>query len=515
MMPSDWRHSGDRWTERILWTGQLRWTGRLRWLAAIFFFIAGLLHFVIPDFYRKVVPPGFPVPKLLVTVSGVCEMAGGLALLVRRSRRWAGWGLIALLVAVFPANVYMALRPEAIVGLDAPTWLLWLRLPFQAVFMAWVWYVALRSGSGSAGLRPPGAGESAFPRLAAVEPAAAAPAEASSGSGRVRLFDKLLSAAVITYAAAMIAGWLALHVAADYRWWGTVLLFAPRWIWAIPLPLLAMLMAIRRQRRWFVWLVVLSCGALSLADVHCPWRKLLEPATTEPNLRVLTLNCDSWALDPMGLQKFILENDPDIVALQDVEVSQLPVILADSNRAWHVKTHDYLTLASRYPILTSAGCDDPRLETTKEVMHRYELDVDGIHVNVFNIHLMSPRWGLRTVQAIWWRGAGMLQASSDGRRQQAEIAARWIANYPNAIVAGDFNTPPESPVFTKNFGNLADAFTTSGWGVGSTYFAGWFSLRLDHILCDSAWQPREYRLGPNVGSEHRPLTGVLSRTREE
>jgi vancomycin resistance protein VanJ len=129
--------------------------------------------------------------------------------------------------------------------------------------------------------------------------------------------------------------------------------------------------------------------------------------------------------------------------------------------------------------------------------------------------LMSPRWGLRSVQTAWWRGAGVLQAASDGRRRQAEIAARWIANYRNVIVAGDFNTPPESPVFRDNFGTLSSAFTVAGWGVGSTYFAGRFSLRLDHILCNDQWQPKGCWVGPDVGSEHRPLTAVLARTRED
>ena len=145
-------------------------------------------------------------------------------------------------------------------------------------------------------------------------------------------------------------------------------------------------------------------------------------------------------------------------------------------------------------------------------MHRYELDVDGMTVHMFNLHLMSPRWGLRTVQALGWRGAAMLQASSDGRRQQAEVAGPWCTAEPNAIVAGDFNTPPESPVFRHNFGRLSDAFGTAGWGVGSTYFAGWFSLRLDHILCDRQWQVRECTVGPDVGSEHRPLMAELGKT---
>ena len=113
----------------------------LRWLAASLFILAGGNHFVMPDFYLKIVPPGLPSPSLLVIVSGLAEIAGGAGLLVPGLRRAAGWGLIALLIAVFPANIYMAIHPE---GFSIPAWILWVRLPFQFVFAAWIWAVALR-----------------------------------------------------------------------------------------------------------------------------------------------------------------------------------------------------------------------------------------------------------------------------------------------------------------------------------------------------------------------------------
>ena len=116
----------------------------LRWLAAIFFVGAGANHFRHPDFYRQIVPPLLPSPALLVTISGMCEIAGGLGLLFPSLRRTAGWGLVALLIAVFPANLYMAFYPSQIVGLHISRWLLWVRLPLQAVMVGWVWLVAVR-----------------------------------------------------------------------------------------------------------------------------------------------------------------------------------------------------------------------------------------------------------------------------------------------------------------------------------------------------------------------------------
>lgn len=115
-----------------------------RGVAAALFIAAGLNHFRSPGFYVAIVPPMFPSPGLLVMLSGVFEVAGGIGLLSRPLRRPAGWGLILLLVAVFPANIFMALRPERF---GIPPWLLWLRLPLQGVLVAWVWWVALTRGS--------------------------------------------------------------------------------------------------------------------------------------------------------------------------------------------------------------------------------------------------------------------------------------------------------------------------------------------------------------------------------
>jgi uncharacterized membrane protein len=111
-----------------------------RALLALFFVAAGIAHFRWPSLYVQIVPPYLPHPLALVYVSGVCEILGGCGLLIPRLRWVAGWGLIALLLAVFPANVHMALGDVAIRELTIPPLLLWLRLPLQGVFLAWVWW---------------------------------------------------------------------------------------------------------------------------------------------------------------------------------------------------------------------------------------------------------------------------------------------------------------------------------------------------------------------------------------
>ena len=123
-------------------------------LTAALFGVAGTLHFVKPEFYRPIVPPGLPSPATLVAVSGLAEIAGAVGLLVPALRRPAGWGLIALLVAVFPANVYMAVDAARFRDV-APAWALWARLPLQGLL---IWWVARASGlPGRSRQRPPSA----------------------------------------------------------------------------------------------------------------------------------------------------------------------------------------------------------------------------------------------------------------------------------------------------------------------------------------------------------------------
>lgn len=115
----------------------------LLWLLGIVFVVAGANHFLQPRIYLGIMPPYLPQPLFLVYLSGVAEMVGGLGVLWPRTRRMAGWGLIALLVAVFPANIYMLSSGYP----GVPTWALWLRLPMQGVLMAWVYWTCLRRAS--------------------------------------------------------------------------------------------------------------------------------------------------------------------------------------------------------------------------------------------------------------------------------------------------------------------------------------------------------------------------------
>ena len=111
-------------------------------LLSISFVAIGTAHFTSPDFFVSIMPPYLPAHLELVYLSGVAEIAGGLGVLFAATRAWARLGLIALLVAVYPANIHMALNPERYIADGVPLFALYARLPFQFLFMAWVWWAA-------------------------------------------------------------------------------------------------------------------------------------------------------------------------------------------------------------------------------------------------------------------------------------------------------------------------------------------------------------------------------------
>lgn len=132
------------------------------------FVTAGTMHFVNEKFYLAMIPEALPNKREIVQVSGVAEIAGGVAVLSRRTRGLGGKGLVALLIAVFPANINMAINPERFKSI--PSWALWARLPLQFVAIAWAW----RATQGAT------QDELAQDELAQAEPVAAEASESES-----------------------------------------------------------------------------------------------------------------------------------------------------------------------------------------------------------------------------------------------------------------------------------------------------------------------------------------------
>jgi uncharacterized membrane protein len=109
----------------------------LKYLFALIFIVAGVLHFRYPAAYLRIMPPYLPFPMALHLIAGFLEAVFGIGLLIPKYQRWAAWGLVLLLIAVFPANIHMAINHQLY---DLPMFYHYIRLPLQFVLIAWAWW---------------------------------------------------------------------------------------------------------------------------------------------------------------------------------------------------------------------------------------------------------------------------------------------------------------------------------------------------------------------------------------
>jgi uncharacterized membrane protein len=112
----------------------------LRVFLSIALIIVGITHFIRPEQYARIVPPELPHPMALVYISGFFEILGGMGLLIPAVSVAAAWGIIALFIAVFPANINQVIHSIPIEGIPHHPLFYWFRLPFQAVLIAWAWW---------------------------------------------------------------------------------------------------------------------------------------------------------------------------------------------------------------------------------------------------------------------------------------------------------------------------------------------------------------------------------------
>ena len=118
----------------------LLWNRVLRWLTSVFFVTVGTHHFLDPAPYLAIMPPYLPWHLALVYISGFFEILGGIGLLIPKTRKTAAWGLIALLIAVYPANIHMLVNDVYLPDMARERWLLWLRMPLQFL-MGWAVFI--------------------------------------------------------------------------------------------------------------------------------------------------------------------------------------------------------------------------------------------------------------------------------------------------------------------------------------------------------------------------------------
>lgn len=297
----------------------------------------------------------------------------------------------------------------------------------------------------------------------------------------------------------------------DLWWPATILLFGPRWVLLLPIVLLL-------PAAW-IWdramLPVLCVSGLVLLgpvmDFRFGWRSLLPEEGEGAELRVLSLN----AAGGMGLTPAVgaLLSDPELDLLAIQECGNLlrgdPELLPD----WHIDRRSGVCLLSRFEILEVAEMEREVLESAggSGVAVTYTLDVGGTPVYLTNVHLETPRAGFELFRSGRLReGIPKIQEKSFLRGVEIRKARAWADAFSGPhLVAGDFNTPPESRLYREAWQDWQNAFSLSGWGFGGTRLNGWIRVRIDHILASPEWRVGGAWLGEDVGSDHLPIGADL------
>ncbi|MFC1639872.1 endonuclease/exonuclease/phosphatase family protein [Gemmatimonadota bacterium] len=337
-------------------------------------------------------------------------------------------------------------------------------------------------------------------------------AELFRASGKTPI-ERITVWGVWGYLFSMFMAWVGLRQWGDV--WGpmTVLLFGPRWVLLIPVVGLG-LAALRLRPRLLVPLFV--SGAVVVGPVmgfNIGWRRWFNANATGMPLRIVTYNVAGGANLNTSLPWIIEETRADIIGFQECGSALVSEVRALPDIAWFTSTQDHLCLVSRYPIVGTRQLDREnfRVAGGSGIVIEYTIDLGDRQLNLTNLHLETPREGLAPVrEGNVSEGFGRLQSKSIIRDIESSQARRWVDAGEDAIVVlGDFNLPDESVIYRRHWGNMRNAFSDGGVGFGFTRFAGWIRARIDHILVDEGWRVVRAFVGPDFGSDHRPMIADL------
>lgn len=321
-----------------------------------------------------------------------------------------------------------------------------------------------------------------------------------------RRWRRLVAIAIWSYFVAIIALWLWMRSRGDIGPWATIFLFGPRWLCMLPLALLAPLAAVWQRRLWWVLLISLI---IALVPV-CGFRLNLPQPDAPYTLRIVTCNVDQQHYSASALAGLVRSLDPDLVALQECKQTPPPQIWP---AGWNVVRVDELLVASPHP-LTSADVAMRPAVTNKPAVALFRVELPEGELQLFNLHLVTPRPGLEAVldsrRGIDFAGLPALAEILQIRDEESASISRWVLEHPGPkVVVGDFNTPADSVVFRRDWSGLTNAFSSAGWGLGFTKITetkGWvFGARIDHVLFSPPWSCVRAWVGPDIGSDHRPL----------
>lgn len=322
------------------------------------------------------------------------------------------------------------------------------------------------------------------------------------------------------------------------RWWpATVLLFGPRWILALPLGI-AVILAVAHDR---AVLPILGVTALILAgpviEFRTGWRALHARPDPSRDLTVVSYNVgggrhlstsafgmvERWDADLLLFQECggvlreeILARAAPPLDREEEGTDVLAALGMARQPGWYAdhRPGTGLCILSRLPILTVEDMEREHLVAAggSGQVSTWHLDAGGREIRATGVHLETPRGGFeRLLTGDWLASTPLISQRSTLRTIEHRQARSWLDLHASSprIIAGDFNTPPESRAFRAYWNGWTNAWGHAGRGYGGTRLNGWIRPRIDHILVDARWQVVSARVGEDLGSDHLPVVATV------
>ena len=297
------------------------------------------------------------------------------------------------------------------------------------------------------------------------------------------------------------------------RWWpATIMLFGPRWLVVPPIVLLGLLSAALSRRALVPLVAALILAIGPFLGFRIGWRALLPAGPDEHIVRVVTYNVQGGERVGPRLRELIDATHPDVVAIQECGRPLHATLRA--LEGWEVRAprrRGTLCLLSRFPVesddtLSTWWLDDG-LGGSGDLV-KYVLRTPAGPLTLINLHLETPRRGLASLRR--GRGTARTEVNSQVREIGSERARAWLRDVEGPLViAGDFNMPVESRVYARHWGDLENAFSTSGLGFGWTRLMVRYQVRIDHVLVTGGAHAVRAGLGPDLGSDHLPVVTAI------
>ncbi len=225
---------------------------------------------------------------------------------------------------------------------------------------------------------------------------------------------------------------------------------------------------------------------------------------------ILTCNIESCHFDVETLRRVMRDEAADVVMLQECTVGAAKRVFAGGG--WHVVARGGLCTATRDPIVGDVSLRErqPPFGWGAYVMD-VPVEIDGRLLHAFNVHLETPRKGIEPILERGFGGVADLDRNTRIRAAESAVASDWAASTRDIVVAGDFNMPVDSALYRDYWSRFQNAFSIAGAGFGFTKRSRTLALRIDHVLADDTWQVVSAAVGPDVGSDHRPVIARIER----